>query len=234
MRVEQIGNATQVSIYALCEESGEPRYVGKTAGYVVDRHKAHISAARAGRKAHLPVYRWLRKRLSEGARLCVRVLEFVPPEVDWAERERHWIAQYRMGGRLLNVTDGGEGQAGIVWPTARREKVAAKLRTGATFNCLICRTAFWRKRVEINRGDCLYCSKACYQASLRGVTKAVSPECTSAGVAAAAAAKRAKTTCVRGHQFSADNTRINSKGARVCRECQRMHKLSHLQRSANG
>lgn len=34
---------------------------------------------------------------------------------DWAERERHWIAFYRTSnpGRLTNLTDGGEGCAGI-------------------------------------------------------------------------------------------------------------------------
>ena len=40
----------------------------------------------------------------------------------------------------------------------------------------------------------------------------------------AAIQKLDKTHCKRGHEYSHENTYINRRGARVCKECQRMHK----------
>jgi hypothetical protein len=49
--------------------------------------------------------------------------------------------------------------------------------------------------------------------------RAVSPkECSYLGTATNAT----KTNCMRGHPFSAENTRIDGNGKRHCRECQRM------------
>lgn len=36
-----------------------------------------------------------------------------------------------------------------------------------------------------------------------------------------AAAKRARTHCVHGHEFTTDNTRIKGNGSRACRQCHR-------------
>ncbi len=160
--VEKIGDATPtVAIYALCEyPSWEPRYVGKTIQYIGERHKAHIRKATGG--SHLPVYRWLRKQIeSETARLAIKLLEYVGPGVDWRDRERHWIETYRPSGRLLNLTNGGEGLHGHRFSEQHRARIAAALRTGAHFNCQKCGAQFWRKRRDILTGHAKFCSRTC-------------------------------------------------------------------------
>ena len=77
-------------------------------------------------------------------------------------------------------------------------------------------------------GDCRFCTRNCYAASLRGKPKAIPPKCTERGVAAAAAMKRARTHCPSGHEWDAENTRLNKKGARVCRSCTRLAKAKYL------
>lgn len=47
------------------------------------------------------------------------------------------------------------------------------------------------------------------------------------GLERAAAAKLAKTHCKHGHEYTPENTRLNWKGARVCRECARIACRKH-------
>lgn len=56
------------------------------------------------------------------------------------------------------------------------------------------------------------------QASLTNLVKAV---------AAAAEERRSRTTCKRGHLLSGDNLYVNRRGARVCKECRKIHKRRH-------
>lgn len=159
-RKEVIGRATPVTaIYALCEMDDTPRYVGKTVQYLHERHKAHIRAAKAGKK--LPVHYWLRKRMDAGHGLVIKLLEYVR-DGDWAKRERHWIAEFRSAGHeMLNLTDGGEGLPGHRFTQEHRDKIAAALRTGGHFNCLTCGAQFWRKLKDIKRGHNKFCSRGC-------------------------------------------------------------------------
>jgi predicted RNA-binding Zn-ribbon protein involved in translation (DUF1610 family) len=159
VRVEKIGNATLTAIYALCDyPSWTPRYVGKTIQHLHERHKAHISAAKAGKR--LPVHYWLRKQMRAGNRLAIKLLEFTAG--DWAARERYWIERFRGEGHdLLNLTNGGEGLAGHRFSPEHRAKIAAALRTGAHFNCLQCGAQFWRKANNIKRGHNKFCSRKC-------------------------------------------------------------------------
>lgn len=53
-RIETIGNATH--IYALCDEAGQVRYIGKTVRTIDQRLSQHRTAAKRSR---LPVGRWL-------------------------------------------------------------------------------------------------------------------------------------------------------------------------------
>jgi hypothetical protein len=226
----EIGLAT-VRIYALCDyPSWEPRYVGKTIQRMDDRHKAHIRDAKRGSKR--PVGRWIRKKLANGERLVIKLLEWASTD-NWAERERYWIAKFRDSGRLLNLTDGGEGLHGHKFSPEHRQKIRSALRAGAEFACETCGTKFWRKPKDIKAGNCRFCSRACYSASLVGVSRPVSKLCVERGVAAAAAAKRAKEHCKRGHSLSGDNVYINPRGVRICRECRKLHKKASLER-ANG
>jgi len=221
-----IGNAT--AIYALCDyPSMAPRYVGKTVQYLHERHKAHIRAAKAGKR--LPVHYWLRKQLANGKRLVISLIEYAGQ--DWAERERFWIAEYRrQGHRLLNLTDGGEGLSGHVFSQTHRERISAALKTGAEFACEQCSTMFWRKQGDIQKGNCRFCSRSCYAASLKGISRPVPESCTSRGIAAAAVEKRSRTHCKRGHALSGQNLFITSAGSRGCKECRKIHKRTYLDR----
>ena len=231
MRVEHIGDATprMTAIYALCDPDFSPRYVGKTVRHLHERHKAHIASAE--RNPRLPVHRWLRKRMDQGQSLVIWLLEYVAPEADWAARERYWINRFRdRGDHILNLTDGGEGLAGHTFSSDHRAKIAAGLRTGDTFSCETCGKAFWRKRGEIARGNCRFCSRACYSASLKGVPRSIPATCTERGIAAAAAEKRARNSCKRGHPLSGDNLFITSSGSRGCKDCRRLHKAAYRER----
>lgn len=230
-RKEIIGDCRLTWIYALCERGGEnPRYVGKTCRGLNVRHKGHI--ADGFKKRRLPVHRWVAREHEAVRGTCIRALEIVAADADWAAREKFWIRRLREQGHdLLNLTEGGEGHAGIVWPAERREKVAAKLRTGASFDCETCGASFWRKRNEIDAGDCRFCSRPCYAASLKGVSRPVSAVCTERGVAAAAFARKARTECKRGHPLSGENLFKTSSGARGCKACRRLHKAAYLERT---
>lgn len=168
MRVEHIGDATRTTaIYALCEyPSWEPRYVGKTVQYIHERHKAHIRDAKRGRR--LPVHYWLRKQIDTGQRLAIKLLEYVPAGSDWADRERAWISDLNVGGRLLNLTSGGEGLAGHKFAPEHRARIAAALRTGGTFACETCGETFWRKPRDIAKGHNRFCSRICSNARHKG------------------------------------------------------------------
>lgn len=231
-RVETIGDAAHrlTAIYALCDPDFCPRYVGKTVRHLHERHKAHISTAK--RNPRLPVHRWMRKRMDAGQSLVIWLLEYVAADADWAARERYWIKRFReRGDDILNLTDGGEGLAGHKFTQSHRDKIAAGLRTGATFACETCGTEFWRKRKDIAKGDCRFCSRPCYAKSLKGVSRPVSAACTGRGVAAAAEARRARTHCKRGHQLSGANLYTNRRGARVCKACRKIHKATHREKS---
>ena len=162
-RIERIGDATPVAIYALCEwPSWEPRYVGKTIGYLHDRHKAHIRDAKRGRQ--LPVSRWLRKQLRNDRRLAIRLLEYTT-SASWAERERWWILDLRArGANLLNLTLGGEGLAGHHFSASHRRKIAVALSSGGTFACQKCGRHFWRKASAIAKQQNKFCSRRCANA----------------------------------------------------------------------
>lgn len=41
-----------------------------------------------------------------------------------------------------------------------------------------------------------------------------------------AARNAAKTECLRGHEFTSENTYVNKRGSRVCRTCMRAHQLA--------
>lgn len=210
-----IGRATL--IYALDDESGQTRYIGKTVRSLKDRFAQHKLAAKTSR---LPVGRWLRRH--PGA--TIRLIEKVEAGGDWAARERFWIER---GQNLLNLTLGGEGLAGHVFSQEHRAKIAAKLRTGKDFNCETCGKSFWRKQRDIAKGNCRFCSRSCYSASLKGISRPVSAIATERGIAAAAKARRARTLCKRGHPLSGDNVFMTSQGSRGCKECRKIHKAKY-------
>lgn len=154
-----IGDATR--IYALCEfPSMVPRYVGKTIRSLRLRLASHLQVA--NKNPRLPVGRWLAKQKREGREVCIKWLETVPANMDWAERERFWISTHRQAGaKLLNLTEGGEGLPGHKFSDEHRAKISAALKTGQNKSCISCGTEFWRKANQIAKGNDKFCSKSC-------------------------------------------------------------------------
>jgi len=210
-----IGRATR--IYALVDGSGRTRYIGKTVRTLADRFGQHKRAARTSK---LPVGRWLRKHPDA----TIRLIETVEAGGDWAARERFWIER---GENLLNLTTGGEGLAGHTFTPEHRAKIAAALRTGESFQCETCQSEFWRKQRDIAKGNCRFCSRACYAASLKGVSRPLPAIATARGIAAAAKARRSRTQCKRGHPLSGENLFLTSQGSRGCKECRKIHKATY-------
>jgi hypothetical protein len=105
-RYNSLGMNTSGVIYALCDPgTGEIRYVGKTVRTPQRRLYYHMKKADEG--STLYVSNWLRSL--EGVRPTITILDRGPAQ--WLDDlERWWIAYCRrMGYRLTNLTDGGDG-----------------------------------------------------------------------------------------------------------------------------
>lgn len=103
-------------IYLLRDpRDGAVRYVGKTVNWRI-RHKAH-RAARNETRCSL----WIKELKSVGLLPTFEVIEEVPPNGGWEERERHWIGIYRRSDLILNMTIGGGGWEPRVLTEAEKE-----------------------------------------------------------------------------------------------------------------
>lgn len=119
-------NATCVGltcIYALCDPtSGEIRYIGKTVRPEL-RIRQHVQDAMRGGHDHRS--HWIR---SLPAWPVLRLLSVVPDEIA-LDHERLVIAAYKkIGVRLTNGTEGGEGTLGCKKSAETRAKISAAKR----------------------------------------------------------------------------------------------------------
>lgn len=123
----------QPIIYRLCcPSTGNVRYVGKTMeNRKVHRFSDHVKSAERGENTHRS--EWIRSLLKDGLKPVFKVIEIVPKGVNWQDRERFWISEYRKTCDLTNYMDGGEGgpvnlgrKLGPMSP-ANREKHAAAM-----------------------------------------------------------------------------------------------------------
>lgn len=145
-------------IYALCESSGVPRYVGKTSNWLTVRLRAHKKAALNGSK--LPVHQWLKDQIDRGI-INLILLENVSNHVA-DEKEKWWIHKFRtMGYELLNLTDGGKGLLGHNFTYHHRVKIGISRSRGQNFACENCQIIFWRKPSQIKKGHNRFCSRKC-------------------------------------------------------------------------
>lgn len=93
------------AIYALCDETGRIRYVGK-ANDPATRLKGHLRETRR----RSPLYDWLAKLRRAGHHPTLHIIERCA-STDWQERERFWIAAIGDATQLLNIADGGDEPA---------------------------------------------------------------------------------------------------------------------------
>lgn len=109
-------------LYILSCPEGRVRYVGKTVGPLSYRLSGHRSAARRGLADHRS--RWLR---SIGGRATIDLVAEVPG--NGSREEIELIAGLRkLGARLTNCTDGGEGTTGRVFAPESIEKLRAAFK----------------------------------------------------------------------------------------------------------
>jgi hypothetical protein len=116
-------------IYVLRDpDSLAVRYVGVTTQRPETRLGSHICDAKIRPTSH--VRRWIAQLLARGQSPVMEVIETVPPGA-WCSAERRWIAHYRkVGARLTNLTDGGDGTHGLVITDAHRAALS-RAHTGS-------------------------------------------------------------------------------------------------------
>jgi hypothetical protein len=192
-----------VSIYALVVPgTADIRYVGKTEFSLRRRLGWHMTAVRRGSQLH--VHRWMRKL---GSPPDVILLEAVSDD-RWAAAEREWIAHYRRGGRLTNMTDGGEvpSRVGCAHSPETRALLAEAMRRRVL-------TPVHRRRIA---------------EAMTG--KNQSPEAL-ANFQRTISDRRALTRCcIHNHEFTVANTYIDRRGVRRCRKCDAIRKRASRQR----
>ena len=114
-------------IYALCEPSGEVRYVGKSVSGL-SRPREHFKPSKYN-KQEQPVYKWMFKRINNGIRPIIKVLVETETKEALFEEEMFMISYLRsLGVRLLNLTDGGEGSIGRKTKDSTRQLISAARR----------------------------------------------------------------------------------------------------------
>ena len=99
----------KTKIYALQDENGQVRYIGKTGTNLLKRFYQHLSEARCGKINHR--CNWIRSQLAKG--FVPAIIEIGEVDGDGCREEIAWIKYFRDEGvRLVNMTDGGEGLTG--------------------------------------------------------------------------------------------------------------------------
>lgn len=110
------------TVYTLSHpETGEVRYVGKTAGNLKARLSGHVAATKKGRVNHRT--KWIGSLLDQGLKPVIKYVDHIvgtDEHGSWLEVE--WISLLGASGRLTNATAGGEGATGYVPTEEAREK----------------------------------------------------------------------------------------------------------------
>lgn len=100
-------------------------YVGATINRLNDRLYVHLWTAK--RAPDRKVCKWLN---SLGIAPEIKVIEIVPPEVDWEAREQFWISHFRdINPELKNESLGGKGGSlGVIKTEETRKALSRRLK----------------------------------------------------------------------------------------------------------
>lgn len=118
-----------IKFYTLADPTTkEIRYVGKTVAKLEYRLAGHICEARAGNiKSHRNS--WIRGILSKSLKPVVELIEEIEEIDEWEIIEQFWISQFKAWGfRLVNMTDGGDGNKKQKFSRESIEKRAEAIR----------------------------------------------------------------------------------------------------------
>lgn len=110
-------------VYALCEENGYVRYIGKsTSG--LKRVNGHRSEAFGKHRTYKN--NWLKSKFESGVKPLVKILDESSNGTDLALKEKLAIYLYKTAGyNLTNLTNGGEGVSGRVLSEESRRKMSS-------------------------------------------------------------------------------------------------------------
>ena len=113
----------KILIYALYDEDGEPRYVGKTSQYLKQRLYAHINESKSKKYKNNHKNNWIKSMISNGLNPTIKVIDVVP-EQDWELWEKYWISEYKkLGYKMTNSTLGGLGGSGYPHTESSKKKM---------------------------------------------------------------------------------------------------------------
>jgi group I intron endonuclease len=108
-------------IYVILNTKSGKVYIGKTARNFKVRWGDHKTALRGGYHDNIYLQRAWNKYGEKLFKFCI--LEHCPVE-QLNEREKHHIAIYKARGLCYNLTDGGDGLAGMVFTPEHRRKMS--------------------------------------------------------------------------------------------------------------
>lgn len=95
----KVTRRTTCTVYAICDQDGQIRYIGQTRTSVDVRIKYHL-------KKNTPISRWMHNEMQAERNVIV---ETITDEGTWNVSEILWIERAKaIGHQLLNKTRGGE------------------------------------------------------------------------------------------------------------------------------
>ncbi len=118
------------SVYGLCSsEDNKTRYIGQTINALDARLKNHIRHARKYR--HRYISTWINSVINAGYEVAINP---IVENAVWNQTGIRVIAEYKSDGfKLVNGTNGGEGQIGRVWTKeekkAQSDRMSGKKKT---------------------------------------------------------------------------------------------------------
>ena len=86
----------------------EIRYIGITTQTIKKRFYHHKYNATNPNKRNQPVHKWMYSVYQKGFDVIISQIDSCSQE-NWEEKEKFYIEKYRIGGKLLNISNGGCG-----------------------------------------------------------------------------------------------------------------------------